>query len=280
MGIPAQILPTKNLSLAGPLVSQTAHIVLEAMIFTLFVGALLIAAVAVMVNFGEMLRVTLFGSKNDGPGLFEPSRDIPLSTRKVVLITGAAGDLGRQTALELARWGRPSKIYIADLPRDETSINALLDGLRQEAEQTGNPRNDEATPPTEFKFLPLDLTSFDSVRQCAAEFAAQQERLDLLILNAGIIRVAPQTTSDGYEVHFGLNYLGHALLSRLLTPLMLRTAETQGPDAGVRVVVVSSEGYVMAPKGGIQYEKLKTECKELVGGFFSDSAEIDCCGYV
>lgn len=221
-----------------------------------------------MAKFADILRVTLFGSKNSGSVSFKPSRDIPSLSGKVVLITGAAGGLGRQTTLELARWGRPSKIYIADLPRDQTSTNELLEGFRQEIEGKGELGGDKGAPSTMIKFLPLDLTSFASVRKCAAAFVAQETRLDLLILNAGIVRHTFQTTSDGYEVHFGLNYVGHALLSRLLTPLMLHTVEQHGPDADVRIVIVTSEGYVMAPSGGIQFDKLKTECKEMASRLY------------
>lgn len=262
-------------STCGPRGCSDSRTIIKVMLFTLFIGVVLIAATAIMVSFGEMLRVTLFGSKNAGPGRFEPSRDIASFAGKVVLITGAAGDLGRKTALELARWGRPSKIYIADLPRDKALVDKLLDGLATEVGQSGKARDDEATASTTFHFLPLDLTSFDSVRDCAARFAAQEQRLDLLILNAGIIRVATQTTSNGYEVHFGLNYLGHALLSKLLIPVMLRTAEMLGSSADVRVVIVSSEGYLMAPKGGIQFDKLKTECKDMVSLILSSYLQAD-----
>ncbi|KAJ8129330.1 hypothetical protein O1611_g4302 [Lasiodiplodia mahajangana] len=74
----------------------------------------------------EMARVTLFGSRNTGNGAsFEPARDIPSLAGKVVLITGAVGDLGRSTAVELARYGRPACIYVADLPRKvQPDINA------------------------------------------------------------------------------------------------------------------------------------------------------------
>lgn len=109
----------------------------------------------------------------------------------------------------------------------------------------------------------MGLTSFTSTRDCAVAFAARDEQLDLLILNTAIIRVATQTTTDGYGVHFALKYLGHALLSRLLIPTMLFTAEQQGLLAGIRIVVVSNEGYLMKPKGGIRFDKLEIECKTL-----------------
>lgn len=213
-----------------------------------------------MAQLMDMARVTLFGSRNDDGVSFNPATDIPSLKGKVVLITGAAGDLGRQMAVELARYGRPARIYIADLPCDDDTKKALLDRIDREAYGVSQ---SEGAINTVFRFLDLDLTSFESVRGCAAEFASKEKRLDILVLNAGIIRVALGTTKEGYEVHFGLNYLGHALLSRLLLPIMLPTSQQQ-EGADVRLVVVSSEGHAMAPKGGIQFERLKTDCADMV----------------
>ncbi|OTA97028.1 hypothetical protein M434DRAFT_19246 [Hypoxylon sp. CO27-5] len=209
-----------------------------------------------------MLRVTLFGSQNRASTSvsFEPERDIPSLTGKVILITGAAGDLGRQTAIELARYGRPAHIYVADLPRDERSKTALIDRITSEAY---GDNDDSADTRTMIHFLDLDLTSFRSVRACAADFLSQEDRLDILILNAGIIRVATGLTSEGYEIHFGLNYLGHALLSRLLMPAIELSAPL---NSEARIVVVSSEGHAMAPKEGIKFENLKTTCSDMSYG--------------
>lgn len=236
------------------------------MYLTLLIGiAVIVSLTLAMTEFRDMIRVTLFGSRNSSGADFEPARDIPSLAGKIVLITGAAGDLGRQTAIELARYGRPARIYIADLPRDSEAKNALARRILQEAYKDSDyDKKADATeaPRTEIRFLELDLSSFDSVRKCAADFLAQEQRLDILFLNAGIIRVAAETTTEGYEIHFGINYLGHALLSRLLLPFMQRTVEEQ-LHADVRVVIVSSEGHLAAPKGGIDFDKLKTDCSHL-----------------
>lgn len=212
----------------------------------------------------DIARVTLFGSRNTGAGVsFEPARDIPSLAGKVVLITGAAGDLGRSTAVELARHGRPSRIYVADLPRsgEEEAKREVVDRIRRESRDDNGSKTDRGEG-TEVQFLDLDLTSFESVRKCASDFVAREKHLHILVLNAGIIRVKPGTTAEGYEVHFGLNYLGHALLAKLLLPTLLHTIEAQ-PDADPRIVVVSSEGHTVAPPGGIQFDKLKTDCADM-----------------
>lgn len=212
-----------------------------------------------MVELKDMARVTIFGSREKNS--FEPARDIPSLADKVILITGGLGDLGMQSAVELARHGRPARIYIADTSRPSEAKKEALDRIIRKVGDIKELNTSMTDTPTEFRLLDLDLTSFESVRACAAEFFSMEERLDILILNAGIIRVALGTTHEGYEVHFGLNYLGHGLLSKLLLPTMLRTAEQQ---ADVRLVVVSSEGHAMAPKRGIQFDKLRTDCSGMV----------------
>lgn len=234
------------------------------MLFTLVLGLLIIiiALTIAMTEIREMARVTLFGSRNSSKGAsFEPARDIPSLAGKVILITGAAGDLGRSAAIQLARHGRPARIYVADLPCDDDAKTALTLRITHEAYGDVSADTKAVGRPTEIRYLELDLSSLESVRKCAADFVAQEQRLDILYLNAGTIRVAPGVTTEDYEIHFGINYLGHALLSRLLVPTMLRTVQQQ-PD--VRIVIVSSEGHLMAPQGGIDFNKLKTNGANIV----------------
>ncbi|KAK4031369.1 retinol dehydrogenase [Parachaetomium inaequale] len=205
-----------------------------------------------MDNFQALIasaRVTLFASRNQGGIAFDPARDMPSLAGKVILVTGGAGDLGKQVAIEFARH-KPARIYIADLPRDDggaSVINAVRDAVA-----------DEHAP---ISYLDIDLSSFESIKTAAAKFRAAEDRLDIAVLNAGIMRVRPGTTAEGYEITFGINYLGHALLMKLLMPTLLRTAKLPGVD--VRVVAVSSEGHNLAPKGGILFDKLKGPCEDI-----------------
>ncbi|KAK3942848.1 retinol dehydrogenase [Diplogelasinospora grovesii] len=203
-----------------------------------------------MADLQAMSRVTLFGSGNKAGVNFDPARDIPSLAEKVILVTGGAGDLGKQVAIELARHN-PRRIYIADLPKSDDAIKALNDAIRQESGNSDLP----------LTYLAIDLASFDSIQKVAAKFKETEDRLDICVLNAGIMRVASGVTKDGYEITFGINYLGHALFTKLLMPTMLHTATLEGAD--VRVVVVSSEGHAMAPKGGILFDKLKGPCEDV-----------------
>ena len=60
-------------------------------------------------------------------------------------------------------------------------------------------------------------------------------------------------TSDEYELHFGVNYLGHALLVQILLRKLLGTTVVQ-PD--VRVITSTSEGYRFHAAEGIVFKDL------------------------
>ena len=111
----------------------------------------------------------------------------------------------------------------------------------------------KAIPTANITFLPLDLASFDSISAAAKSFTGQSQRLDILMNNAGVMALPPGTTQEGYEVQFGTNHVGHALLTRLLLPTLLATAKQPGSD--VRIINLTSEGHRMAPSGGLKLDK-------------------------
>ncbi|KAL2015674.1 hypothetical protein VTK56DRAFT_5031 [Thermocarpiscus australiensis] len=180
----------------------------------------------------------LFGGKSVP---FEPERDIPALTDKIILVTGANAGLGKQAVLEYARH-RPRLIWLA--ARSVQKANAAADEIRRQI------------PDAPIQVLELDLGSFASVKQAAATVLSTSTRLDILMLNAGIMAVPPGITADGYEIQFGTNHMGHALLTKLLLPLLTQTAA--GADADVRVVSLSSDGHRFASKPGIDFASLKT----------------------
>lgn len=104
--------------------------------------------------------------------------------------------------------------------------------------------------------LPLDLTSFSSIADAASTFNHAETRLDILINNAGIMACPYSTTKEGYEVQFGTNHMGHALLTKLLLPTLLKTAETHG-DA--RIVTLSSAGHAIGVAGGLIFDQQELE---------------------
>ena len=148
-----------------------------------------------------------------------------------VLVTGGNTGIGRVTALELARRG--ARVWVAS--RSAAKTEPVLEAIRAES---GNP---------EVAFLPLELSELSSVRRCAEQFLALDVPLDTLILNAGLAGARGQT-ADGFELAFGVNHLGHFLLTERLMAALERA-----PQA--RVVSVSSRAHYQAK--GLDFEAVR-----------------------
>ncbi len=104
------------------------------------------------------------------------------------------------------------------------------------------------------EFLPLDLASLDSCREAARAFASTGRPLDVLVNNAGV-GWPGGVTADGFEIQFGVNHLGHFMLTHHLR-------STCRP--GTRVIVVSSEAHRRA--SGIDFDRVQRRTRPL-GGF-------------
>jgi len=64
--------------------------------------------------------------------------------------------------------------------------------------------------------------------------------------------VPPTKTKEGYEPQFGINHMGHFLLTKLLFPTLIKTAAL--PNSDVRIINLSSSGHILAPRGGIDFD--------------------------
>lgn len=113
--------------------------------------------------------------------------------------------------------------------RTQTKAEASIDEIKRE------------TPDAKVEYINIDMTSFESIAAAAKDFQSRSDRLDVLINNAGIMNVPWGLTKDGYEIQFGTNHMGGALLTKLLMPTLLRTAEESNSD--VRVVWLSSAAH-------------------------------------
>ena len=142
---------------------------------------------------------------------------IPDLSGKTVLITGANSGIGFQAARLLA--AKRARVLIAC--RDPQRSQQALTDLKAQV------------PGADVVLHSLDLADLASVRKLAAELTASEQRLDILINNAGVMAPPLMRTKDGFEMQFGTNHLGHFALTGLLLPLL-------NAAPAPRVVTVSS----------------------------------------
>ena len=159
---------------------------------------------------------------------------------RTFLVTGGNTGIGLSTATELARRGGRVYIGCRSMAAGEAAVAAIK----------------SATGSRDVWLLPLDLSSLTSVRACAAAFLARGEPLDVLVNNAGLGGQRGLTV-DGFELHFGVNHLGHYAL----TLLLLDRLTASGPDA--RIVNVSSAAHYGAP--GIDFDALRRRTASFTG---------------
>ena len=144
---------------------------------------------------------------------------------KTFLITGANTGIGRVTAETLADRGAHVVLACRSEERTQPVIDAISD-------KYGHDRVD---------FIPLDLASFDSIKNATHQFLDLNIPLHGLILNAGVAG-KKGLTKEGFEFTFGVNHIGHFLFT---LPLVEKLKES----APARVVTVASMGHYKAEEG-------------------------------
>jgi len=134
-----------------------------------------------------------------------------------ILITGGNAGIGLETAIALAKKG--AKVIIAC--RNETKAKQAVLDIKKAA-------GSEAVD-----YLVCDLSSFDSIKSCAENYLNKFGQIDVLVNNAGLFTNTLQLTKEGFELQFGVNHLGHFLLTHLLLDALQKSAAP-------RIVNVSS----------------------------------------
>ncbi|KAH8277836.1 hypothetical protein KR018_008508 [Drosophila ironensis] len=154
-------------------------------------------------------------------------------TGKVFIVTGANTGIGKETVLEIAKRGGTVYMACRDMNRCEKA--------RQEIVRASNNPNIFSRE--------LDLSSFESIRKFAAGFKSEQDKLHVLINNAGVMHCPKSLTKDGFEMQLGVNHIGHFLLTHLLLDILKKTAPS-------RIVNVSSLAHT---QGTINLDDLNSE---------------------
>ena len=136
---------------------------------------------------------------------------------KTAIVTGSNTGIGYETALDLYQKG--AKVYVAC--RNEGKASNAIERMKA---QGGKGK---------LVFGHLDLASLSSVKAFADKVLEQESRLDFLVNNAGIMIPTASKTEDGFEIQFGVNFIGHFVLTGHLFNLLEATKAS-------RVVTLSS----------------------------------------
>ena len=139
---------------------------------------------------------------------------------KRILVTGVSAGLGVETARSLAAHGAE----VVGAARD----------LDKAAAATAQVRKDAAANGGSFDLIALDLGDLKSVRDCADKLLKKGEPFDVVVANAGVMATPFSHTTDGFEMQFGTNHLGHFVLANRIASLI---------RSGGRLINLSSAGH-------------------------------------
>lgn len=136
------------------------------------------------------------------------------NNKKIAIVTGANSGMGKATVAALADQGYRVIMLCRNKERGEEALADLLGSKKRV-----------------IQLMLCDLGDMDNIRSCADKIKMQYPKVDVLVNNAGVISLNKRWTTDGLEEQFGVNHIGHFLLTLRLLDLM---------KAGSRIVNVSS----------------------------------------
>lgn len=170
-----------------------------------------------------------------------------MTDQRIAIVTGANNGIGFETARGMANAGYVTIMACRSLPKAEEAAESIR----------------KALPQAQLEVMELDLSDLQSVRTFADAFRDRFPRLNILINNAGILSYSPKTNTDGIELQFATNHLGHFLLTALLF-------DTIPDDPTSRIVSLSSVAHKGASidfddlscdgNGGRAYGQSKLAC--------------------
>jgi NAD(P)-dependent dehydrogenase (short-subunit alcohol dehydrogenase family) len=159
--------------------------------------------------------------------------NMPDQTGKTVIVTGSNVGVGFETALAFYEKGAHVLVASRSLKNAEQAIERMQEKKGKGSLEAGV----------------LDLSDLRLVKEFADSFVKKHRELHVLINNAGVMIPPASKTVQGFELQFGVNFLGHFALTGYLYPLL-------NAIPGSRIVTVSSNAYL---RGTIDFDNLKSE---------------------
>lgn len=157
-------------------------------------------------------------------------------TGQVAVVTGGNSGIGVETVRALAHAGADVVLCSRSVQAGQAVAEQLQPGVKGK-----------------ISVRQLDLADLASVKKLGAELDADLARVDLLILNAGVMACPKLATKDGFEMQIGTNHFGHFYLTKLLLPKM----KAQGTPARVVAVASTAHKFGSINLDDLNYEKRK-----------------------
>uniref|UniRef100_A0A093UR88 Putative oxidoreductase n=1 Tax=Talaromyces marneffei PM1 TaxID=1077442 RepID=A0A093UR88_TALMA len=170
---------------------------------------------------------------------FNPEKEIPELDGKVIFITGGTSGLGRASVASLAK-RNPAHIYFTG--RNNKAAQELIHEVHTEKHSV------------KLTFVKMDMTSLVSVKEACKE------------CNAGVMFIPAGVSKDGFELHFAINHLAHAMIIQELMPVLQKSASQ--PSSDVRVLCLTSTAWMSHPSDGITFSTLRTPQRGFMGSYF------------
>lgn len=214
--------------------------------FIIVIFIFLTIALSVLIGGWAPKYVTIHGLKMHYNKL-TINRFIEKQQTKTYIVTGATSGTGYVSVKEFAQYKGSTVIMTArTLKKAENAKNDIINEIINESNEFTKDDLNKRIITKE-----LELSSFDSVKKFCNDLNKSKQRIDVLLLNAGVMKnfdlgtkFGYEITNDGYEIHVQVNYLSQFLTMKLLNNLIIENSK----DHEVRILSVSSGAYANAPK--------------------------------
>jgi len=157
---------------------------------------------------------------------------------KHIIVTGGNSGLGLETVRVLAGKGGIMTLVARSKAKGEKALEGILAEF----------------PDAQVTLMMMDLGSLQSIRDFIKSYLDLNKPLNILINNGGLISQELTHTQEGFETMFGVNHIGHFLLTQSLLPLLKKSGSKESPSK--IVFVGSAAAYLSAPKHGIEFDDL------------------------